>query len=399
MRFIHSADWQLGARFPRFGVHAATLRAARLRALQTALNQAKELQVDAFLIAGDLFEDNQVDLDLVAQTAEILREATFPIFILPGNHDPYTGPDSVWERPPFQNLPSHIHIFRHPQAIPIADAYILGAPLTQKVSRKDPTQVLDRLAATIPSNALRIGMCHGSPLLPGRTEESDFPIPLNAATRAGLDYLALGHWHRFQSWDGNRMVMCGTPEPEDFQTEGKGAVLLVEITTRGVPPQIQPIPVATLQWTELELPIQGFLNRPDSLQVWLQTHLPPPHRSVVRIRLTGPITPAQLRDFQNQLRQACAAWPICEIVDQTVPTWTSDELEHLKEQHPILAQVLSDLNQLQQASISEHPLPVDPTIRKLLQELPLQHPEEEKSLLRAAQDLLVQILREHRVPL
>jgi DNA repair exonuclease SbcCD nuclease subunit len=60
-RFIHSADWQLGARFCQFGPQAEALRQARLQTLATALQAASQRCVDAFLVAGDLFEDNQVD--------------------------------------------------------------------------------------------------------------------------------------------------------------------------------------------------------------------------------------------------------------------------------------------------------------------------------------------------
>lgn len=57
IRFIHSADWQLGARFSQFGTKAGQLRAARLTTLQKTLALAVSKQCDAFLIAGDLFED------------------------------------------------------------------------------------------------------------------------------------------------------------------------------------------------------------------------------------------------------------------------------------------------------------------------------------------------------
>ena len=65
-RFIHTADWQLGARFSQFGAIGRRLRESRLSTLAKALALARQHAADAFLIAGDLFEDNQVDDSLVA---------------------------------------------------------------------------------------------------------------------------------------------------------------------------------------------------------------------------------------------------------------------------------------------------------------------------------------------
>jgi len=111
MKFIHAADWQLGARFSQFGPKAELLRKARLQTLETALRKANQLAVDAFLIAGDLFEDRQVDDAVItAALAKFGGLSDLPIFILPGNHDPNTGPGSIWNRKPFTGKPSNVTI-------------------------------------------------------------------------------------------------------------------------------------------------------------------------------------------------------------------------------------------------------------------------------------------------
>lgn len=67
MKFVHTADLQIGARFAQFGDNAETLRTARVTALGRGLEIAKEESADAVLIAGDMFEDNQIGDDLVRQ--------------------------------------------------------------------------------------------------------------------------------------------------------------------------------------------------------------------------------------------------------------------------------------------------------------------------------------------
>jgi DNA repair exonuclease SbcCD nuclease subunit len=60
MKFLRTADLQIGARFTQFGEQAERLRAARVAALERILDLAARRSLDAVLIAGDLFESNQL---------------------------------------------------------------------------------------------------------------------------------------------------------------------------------------------------------------------------------------------------------------------------------------------------------------------------------------------------
>jgi hypothetical protein len=217
-RFIHSSDWQLGARFRQFGTHAETLRAARLRTLRHSLETAREKAITTFLIAGDLFEDNQVSDELVGQTVAVFGDfPTIDIYLLPGNHDPASGPEAVWNRKALREAPSNVHILREASAVDLGGAWLLASPLHQKVSAIDPSLKLVELAAAVPADAIKIGITHGALAIEGRHQPNDFPIALEAASRAGLDYLAVGHWHNWLvGTDGGRIVMPGTPEPDQF---------------------------------------------------------------------------------------------------------------------------------------------------------------------------------------
>src|SRR5216684_3824799 len=102
MRFIHSADWQLGERFLQFGVKAAAL--------------------DALAAVPDL-----------------------PVFILAGNHDPYSGPDCVWERRLFQQRPTNVTVLSRPTACEVGGGFLVASPLQQKVSTVDPSLTIAEL--------------------------------------------------------------------------------------------------------------------------------------------------------------------------------------------------------------------------------------------------------------
>ena len=74
MKFLHTADWQLGCAFSRFGEKAARLREERVRTLRRTLELAQSERVDAFLVAGDLFEDNQVAPALLKEVFGLFAE-------------------------------------------------------------------------------------------------------------------------------------------------------------------------------------------------------------------------------------------------------------------------------------------------------------------------------------
>ena len=76
MRFLHAADLHLGLRVTRFGslVNGA-VQEARLKALERMIAQAKALPLDFLLIAGDLFDDNHVDVVRNFHAAPLLFNA------------------------------------------------------------------------------------------------------------------------------------------------------------------------------------------------------------------------------------------------------------------------------------------------------------------------------------
>src|SRR4051794_26005000 len=129
MRILHSADWQLGKSFTQFGTKAGELRQARLETLRRALQTARDRQVNAFLIAGDLFEDNEID-DAVVRAAVSLFGAfpEVPVFILPGNHDPFIGPGSVWNRASFLAAPPNVQVFHQAEAVEIHGGHLVASP-------------------------------------------------------------------------------------------------------------------------------------------------------------------------------------------------------------------------------------------------------------------------------
>ena len=349
-RFIHSADWQLGTRLAQFGSRGPRLREARLATLQRTLDLAVQHQVDAFLVAGDLFEDNQVDDSLVSAVIGLFAaHPSLPIYLLPGNHDPASGPTSVWQRKAFLNAPAHIHVLREAGVTDLGgNTFLIASPLHQKASTVDPSLKLTELAATLPADSIKIGLTHGSPAIEGKHKANDFPIALNAASRAGLDYLGLGHWHNWLAdCDSGRMVMPGTPEPDNFGNDNSGHVALVEITGPGQPPKVEPLRVAGLTWIETDFDFTAVEAARATLTGLLAELSPKADRTVLRVTLKGTASPSDLAAVQNWLEPVLKPFLVGQFKDRTRIALSAVEMADLQSRHPILGQVLADLDRIE----------------------------------------------------
>jgi DNA repair exonuclease SbcCD nuclease subunit len=75
MKFLHTADWQLGMKAVQVGGAGERVRAERLKTAEQIIRLAREQAVDFILLAGDIFEDNAVERVLIQQAADLLGGA------------------------------------------------------------------------------------------------------------------------------------------------------------------------------------------------------------------------------------------------------------------------------------------------------------------------------------
>lgn len=247
VRFLHTADWQLGMKVSLVGEKGKEVRAKRLETLSRVADLVVQQDIDFVLLAGDMFESQDVDDVTVKRAVDILnRLRSVAVFIIPGNHDPLVA-GSVWHRQSWKRSEDHIHLVKEAQEVDLDKRVALyPCPLKQKQSNLDPT-------AWIPprkrgDSRIRIGLAHGSlDVLP---ESVNFPIAADRADLSDLDYLALGDWHSFIQH--GKAVYSGTIEPTSFSERDAGNVLVVDIEDAGEPPNVQRHRVSSLTWVELE---------------------------------------------------------------------------------------------------------------------------------------------------
>ena len=112
MRILHAADLHLDSAFAALPEEKARQRRRELREMPARLAAlAKEKNVDLVLLPGDLFDGERVYPETLEKLKAALGEMDCPVFISPGNHDPYM------RRSPYagDGWPENVHIFREEQ--------------------------------------------------------------------------------------------------------------------------------------------------------------------------------------------------------------------------------------------------------------------------------------------
>jgi DNA repair exonuclease SbcCD nuclease subunit len=297
MRFIHTADWQLGMTRHFLNADAQSRYSAARRDAVGALGElAAETAAEFVVVAGDVFEHNQLDPRVVSQSLEAMRGIGIPVYLLPGNHDPldassvYTSALFVAERPANVAVLDRagVHEVR-PGLQVVAAPWRSKAPTTDLVA-----DVLDGLPA---DGVTRILVAHGGvdALDPDSGKAS--VIGLNAVhdalTSGAVHYVALGDKHsRTEVGGSGRVWYSGSPEVTNYDDveHDPGHVLVVDVDEDDParPVRVTARRVGRWRFVTLRSSVDGARDVTD-LDLNLEL-LPDKDRTVVRLALTGTLS-------------------------------------------------------------------------------------------------------------
>jgi DNA repair exonuclease SbcCD nuclease subunit len=294
MKFLQTADWQIGMKAAHVGAAGEKVRVARLSAARNVVDIARAHRVDFMLLAGDTFEDNDVEGVLVQKVVDILQAAPCPVFVLSGNHDPLV-PGCVFDHPAWTSA-KNVMVFRAATPVQIAGATLLPCPVFEHQSSRDPSEVIPNSG-----NGVRIGIAHGSVQGVGIDVFEDFPIPLDTPTRRGLHYLAIGHWHStFMSKDASgatRLAYSGTHETTKFGELDSGNVLIVDVDGPDLTPRVTKVHSGVLRWEQLTVTATDVSDI-QALQANLEA-FDNPAATLIDIRLSGALPIEALRTIER----------------------------------------------------------------------------------------------------
>ncbi len=291
LTFIHAADLHIGAPFR--GVRALSeswakrLETAILEAYERVIRAAIDNKVDFVIIAGDVFDTARAsysDYMSFFKGLEKLHDANIPVYLVTGNHDPYTS----WSKD-FAKFPDNVTMFGTDEAT-FALYERAGQPLcllggrsfynqtwpadkdiSEGISRKAAIKALFQIEDSVQRGAhapssvdaraakkaieeapFAVGVLHT-----GLDKDFKAPVKPNSLLDRGIDYWALGHIHKRMAYPSDkdpRIVFSGDIQGRDINEEGSRGCYLVKLA-ENEKPRIKFIPTASVVWQKIKVDI------------------------------------------------------------------------------------------------------------------------------------------------
>lgn len=271
-------------------------RQALIRIVDLCLSE----QVDALIIAGDLYDGEQTSMKtarFLATQMQRLHEAGIEVYKIRGNHDAMSKITQELVLPP------SVKIFTgRAEAVEMARGGLNIAVHGLSFAKPQaPESLLPKFKAPVPG-AVNIGIMHTS-LAGAPGHDAYAPCSLPDLHRAGFDYWALGHIHQRTHHAGERtVIMPGMPQGRDINEAGEKSVSLVTVHDDGSI-RVEERLTSLAQFARVSLdvsPAQDWRQLVDQIGAALEAERERTRSEhlVARLRLTGtsPLAFAMRRD-------------------------------------------------------------------------------------------------------
>jgi exonuclease SbcD len=230
------------------GAPIEDLRGATRRALGNLVDAAIEREVDAVLLAGDLFDGNwnhyATGVHFVKEMGR-LREAGIPVVSIAGNHDAESKITKAL------SLPENVHVLdvKKPETFVLENAGVAvhgqgyATPsVTEDISLSYP-QPLEGL--------INVGLLHTA--AGGRAGHANYaPCKLSFLRDHGFDYWGLGHSHTYEVLSQDPpIIFSGNLQGRSIRERGPKGAVLVEFSADGV--VFDQLVLDAVRWEVIEL--------------------------------------------------------------------------------------------------------------------------------------------------
>jgi len=290
---LHTADLHLGKSFSELPPERAGQRRADLLAtLARVCRKARELRVDLLCIAGDLFDHPTPPTPLLASVRRTLAEASVPVALIPGNHDPLDAGspylDTRW--------PTNVLVASTPgwQRLQVANAEVWAFGYTRGEAHCSPWTAFPGCS----DDALLL--LHAACLGPGLAEDAGY-YPFTPAAIPTCGYLALGHHHRAVQVSRSPVGWyAGAPEPLEAEITAP-AVLRVALDGATT---VEPLQLATRRHRLVTLEVNGLT----AAEIWDRTLAAAAVDDLLTLKLSGVLPATESLDLpalQAELSAHC----------------------------------------------------------------------------------------------
>ena len=316
MRFLQSADWQLGmTRHFLTGEAQARFSAARLDVIEQMGNLAVDEGCQFVVVCGDVFDSNQVERQVLMRAFE--KMAAFPqvtFTCCPATTTRLMHRQSIALKRSPRTSPKNVKVLYESVPVEVVPGVeLIPAPWPNKYPTIDLVNAACKeLEAT---DAVNIIVGHGATdtMSPSRDDPKLIGLKqIEEKIEAGLiHYVALGDRHSTTDvGTTGRVWYSGAPEPTDYTEIDPGNVLVVDLYPDSV--SVEAKRLGTWRFLSKDWQL-GNEEDIDALEVWL-SNLTSKDRTIVKVSLTGQVSLAQkarldgILDHNFDLLAALETW-------------------------------------------------------------------------------------------
>ncbi|MBQ9715584.1 MAG: metallophosphoesterase [Clostridia bacterium] len=307
-RFIHTADLHLDSALSSInnGQKAKARRVELTDSFKRMADFAKNNNVCGIIVAGDMFDVKNASPVVKQQVIDVIKSAgNVTFYLLGGNHDGKAFDDDF-----LSALPKNAVMLKNGVAYRSGNVVVAGF----EGDVVDPAQV-----PVFEENTFNVAVMHGQ-VVSGNGEG------INVKRLAGknIDYLALGHIHKFEEGKidrRGRWAYCGCPEGRGFDETGdKGFVLFDTLGNHKF------VPFCKRQLHEIKVDITGldsYISQLDKIKKQLAPYSKDDAFKVVLVGQVEPGTHVDLSSITAKLDDLFYA----KVVDKTSAKFDVKKLE------------------------------------------------------------------------
>lgn len=334
MRTIHCADIHLDSALTTHldKEKARTRRKEILDTFRRMLVYASDNDVQAVIIAGDLFDSEMISASTVNTVlGEIARHGELEVYYLRGNHDPGI---SIFAG---RNIPKNLHMFderwTYYQLNGMADESAAHSGNDERcnivlagieMTSDNKNRIYDELS--LRERDVNIVTLHGQEQEYGDAHVAE-EICLDKLKDRGIDYLALGHVHRpkREKLDHRGMyVYPGCLEGRGFDECGEHGFMLIDIDEATGDMNTEFIPFAYRRLYDVQVDITGAADSQDVADMIAEKLYGDVNgreddqaRALVKITVTGGLDVESEIDMEYLARQFNDSFYYVKIADKT----------------------------------------------------------------------------------
>ncbi len=315
-KILHSGDLHLDSAFGGLSSDEARVRREGLRRVFSRIvDLANDERCDALVLSGDLFDAYPIFPETAESFMRDLSRAEMPVFITPGNHDPYTA-DSPYKTLSF---PENVHIFSAETfsfvEIPEKKLRFFGSAYLGEACDEG------RLSGfSVPDDDfINIILLHGN-----LSSSGYCPVTPSEIESCGADYIALSHIHKpteLLKSGKTFYAYCGCPEARAFDEPYDTGVIIADVQKGYV--KISRKSVSDYRYREISVDISEY---PDVLSA-----LPSPTaHEHLRLTLIGEGDSPDVSSLSKTLSERYLS---AAIYDKSIPTrnlWDGEDGEGLR---------------------------------------------------------------------